>query len=126
MHPQTPCCHNPQCPARVQVGRGNMRVRSQVEPRSRCTMCGQTFAATQKTPFYRWRTAADVVTVVRTLVCHGCPIQAMVAACGLDERTVPARVSRASPHGQYVHQHVVQQGHVDLQHVQADEFWVQL
>ena len=64
MHPQTPCCHNPQCPARVQVGQGNMRVHSQAEQRYRCTMCGQTFAATQKTPFYRWRTAADVVTLV--------------------------------------------------------------
>jgi transposase-like protein len=126
MNAQTQFCHNPQCPARGQVGRGNIRVHSQAEQRYRCTMCGQTFAATKETPFYRLRTAADLVTVVLTLVCHGCPIQAIVAAFGLDERTVAAWVSRAGQHGQQVHQHVVQQGHVDLQHVQADELWVKL
>jgi hypothetical protein len=39
---------------------------------------------------------------------------------------VAAWVTRAGQHGQQVHQHVVQQGHVDLQHVQADELWVKL
>ena len=126
MNPQTPFCHNPQCPARGQRGQGNIRVHSQVEQRYRCTTCSQTFAATKGTPFYRLRTAADLVTVVLTLVCHGCPIQAIVAAFGLDERTVAAWVTRAGQHCQQVHQHVVQQGHVDLQHVQADELWVKL
>jgi hypothetical protein len=32
--------------------------------------------------------AAGLLTVVLTLLCHGCPIQAIVAAFGLDERTV--------------------------------------
>jgi hypothetical protein len=101
-------------------------VHSQIEQRYRCTTCGQTFAATKGTPFYRLRTAADLVTVVLTLVCHGCPIQAIVAAFGLDERTVAVWVTRAGQHCQQVHQHVVQQGHVDLQHVQADELSVKL
>jgi hypothetical protein len=101
-------------------------VHSQIEQRYRCTTCGQTFAATKGTPFYRLRMAADLVTVVLTLVCHGCPIQASVAAFGLDERTVAAWVTRAGQHCQQVHQHVIQQGHVDLQHVQADELWVKL
>jgi transposase-like protein len=35
-------------------------------------------------------------------------------------------VTRAGQHCQRVHQHVVQQGRVDLQHVQADELWVKL
>jgi transposase-like protein len=126
MNPQTQFCHNPQCPARGQRGQGNIRVHSPIAQRYRCTTCGQTFAATKGTPFYRLRTAADLVTVVLTLVCHGCPIQAIVAAFGLDERTVAAWVTRAGQHGQQVHQHVVQQGHVDLQHVQADELWVKL
>jgi transposase-like protein len=126
MNPQTQFCHNSQCPARGQRGQGNIRVHSPIEQRYRCTTCGQTFAATKGTPFYRLRTAADLVTVVLTLVCHGCPIQAIVAAFGLDERTVAAWVTRAGQHGQQVHQHVVQQGHVDLQHVQADELWVKL
>jgi transposase-like protein len=126
MHPQTPFCHNPQCPARGQRGQGNIRMHSQIEPRYRCTTCGPTFAATKGTPFYRLRTPADVVTVVLTLVCHGCPIQAIVAAFGLDERTVAAWVTRAGQHCPQRHQHVVQQRHVARQHVQADELWVKL
>ena len=126
MHPQTPFCHNPDCRARGQVGQGNIRVHSQAEQRYRCTTCGQTFAAPTGTPFYRWRTAADLVTLVLTWLSHGCPTQAIVAALGLDERTVAAWWVRAGHHCQQVHQHVIQQGQVDLQHVQADELWVKL
>jgi transposase-like protein len=126
MNPQSQFCHNPQCPARGQRGQGNMRVHSHTEPRYRCRICGQTFAATTGTPFYRLHTAVDLVTIVVTLLCHGCPIQAVVAAFGLDERTVAAWLARAGQHGQQLHQHVVQQGQVDLPHVQADELWVKL
>src|SRR5262245_28361573 len=126
MNPQTQFCHNPDCRARGQVGQGNIHVHSQTEQRYRCTTCGQTFAATTATPFYRLRTAADVVTLVLTLLRHGGPTQAIVAAFGVDARTVAAWVTRAGPHGQRVQQHVVQHGQVDLQHVQADERWVKL
>lgn len=126
MNPQTQCCHNPDCRARGQVGQGNMGVHSRAEQRYRCATCGQTFAATQGTPFYRLRTAAALVTLVLTLLCHGCPTQAIVAAFGLDERTVAAWLTRAGQHCQQGQQHVVQQGQVDLQHVQADELWVKL
>jgi transposase-like protein len=108
MNPQTQCCHNPQCPARGQVGQRHMRGHSQAEQRYRCTTCGQTFAATKETPFYRWRTAADVVTLVLTLLSHGCPTQAIVAAFGVDERTVAAWLTRAGQHCERVHPHVVQ------------------
>jgi transposase-like protein len=101
-------------------------VHSQTEQRYRCTSCGQTFTATKGTPFYRLRTAADVVTLVLTLLSHGCPTQAIVAAFGLDERTVAAWLIRAGQHCQQVQPHVVQQGQVALQHVQADELWVKL
>jgi transposase-like protein len=93
MNPQTPFCHNPACPARGRVGQGNIRAHSLVEQRSRCSICGQTFAATKGTPFYRLRTAADLVTIVLTLRWHGCPLQAIMAAFGLDERTVTAWVA---------------------------------
>jgi transposase-like protein len=126
MNPQRQFCHNLQCRARGQVGQGNIRVHSQAEQRYRCTTCRRTFAATKGTPFYRLRTAGDLVTLVLTLLCHGCPLQAIVAAFGLDERTVAAWVTHAGQHCQQVHQHVVQQGRVDLQHVQADELWVKL
>ena len=126
MNPQAQFCHNPDCRARGQVGQGNMRVHSRAEQRYQCLMCRQTFAATKGTPFYRLRTAADVVTVVLTLLSHGCPIQAIVTAFGIDERTVASWLTRAGQHCQQVHQHLVQQGQVDLQHVQADELWVKL
>jgi transposase-like protein len=126
MNSQAPCCHHPQCPARGQRGQGNIRVHSQVEPRYRGRTCGQTCAATKGTPFYRWPTAMDLVTLVLTRLCHGCPIHAMVAAFGLDERTVAAWLARAGRHGQPVHAPVVQQGQVDVPHVQADEWWVKL
>jgi transposase-like protein len=64
--------------------------------------------------------------LVLTLVCHGCPTQAIVAAFGLDERTVAAWLARGGGHGERVHEYLVQQGQVDLQHVQADELWVKL
>jgi transposase-like protein len=81
---------------------------SHVGQRYRGTSCRQTLAATKGTPFYRLRTAADLVTVVLTLLSHSCPIQAIVAA--FDERTVATWLMRAGQHCQQVHQHVVQQG----------------
>ena len=89
-----------------------------------CHTCGRTFAATTGTAFYRLRTTADLVTMVLTLLSHGCPPPAIVAAFGLDERTVAAWLARAGSHCQPVHAHLVQQGHGDLQQVQADELWV--
>ena len=109
MDPQAQFCHNPDCPARGQLGLGNIRVHSRKERRYRCTTCGRTFAATRDTPFYRLKKPTDLVTIVLTLLCHGCPLQAIVAAFGLDERTVAAWRDRAGRHGQHFHeQHVLQ------------------
>ncbi len=107
MHPETPFCHNPQCPAGGHMGQGNIRVHSQAQQRYRCTPCDQTFAATKDTPFYRLRTAADVVMFVLTWLSHGGPTQAIVAAFGVDERTLAAWLTCAGQHGQRVHQQVV-------------------
>ncbi len=126
MDPQTQFCPTPDCPARGQRGQGNSRVQSQRERRSRWTTCGRTVAATTGTPFFRVKHAADLVTLVLTVLCYGCPLQAIVAAVGLDERTVAAWQARAGQHCQHVHEHLVQQGQVDLGHVQADELWVKL
>ena len=126
MNPMMQFCHNLDCPARGQMGQGNITIHSQKEQRYRCTTCGKTFAATSGTPFYRLRSAFDLITIVLTLLTHGCPTQAIVAAFGLDERTVTAWLQRAGQHAQQVHQHLVYQGQVDLGHVQADEVWVKL
>jgi transposase-like protein len=121
MDPHTRFCHNPDCPARGQLGRGNVRIHSRAERRYRCTTCGRTFAETRGTPLYRLKKTTDLVTIVLTLLCHGCPIQAIVAAFGLDERTIAAWRDRAGRHGRQVHEHYVLRGRVDLGHVQADE-----
>jgi hypothetical protein len=68
----------------------------------------------------------DLVTLVLTLLCHGCPRQAIVAAYGLDERTVADWQQRAGRHSRRFHERHVQQGRVDVQHVQADELWVKV
>jgi transposase-like protein len=95
MDPRQQFCHNATCSAGGQVGQGNIGVHSRAEQRYVCHTCGRTFAATTGTAFYRLRTAADLVTVVLTLLSHGCPPQAIVAAFGLDERTVARWLARA-------------------------------
>ncbi len=82
------------------------------------------FAATIETPFYRLHKPVELAVLVLTLLCHGCPTQAIVAAFGLDERTVARWFSEAGRHCQRVHEHLVEQGQLDVQHVQADELWV--
>src|SRR4051795_11437762 len=124
MDPQSQSCHNPDCTARGRPGLGNITVHSRKERRYRCSTCGRTFAATRDTPFYRLKKSADLVTLVITLLCHGCPVQAIVAAFGLDERTVADWRDRAGRHGQRFHEHHVLRGQVELGHVQADELYV--
>lgn len=124
--PSTQFCHNLECSARGKVGEGNIVIHSAKERRYKCNVCGDTFVATKDTPLYRLHKAADLMIIVVTLLSHGCPVQAIVAAFGLDERTVANWQARAGQHCQRVHEHIVQQGHVDLQHVQADELWVRM
>lgn len=126
MDPQTQFCHNPDCPARGEAGEGQIGVHSQKERRYLCNTCAKTFAATTGTLFYRLHTAMEVVTIVVTLLSHGCPIQAIVAAFGFDERTVARWFAAAGNHCQKLHEHLLEQGKVNLQQVQADELWVKL
>ncbi|MBU0496294.1 MAG: DDE-type integrase/transposase/recombinase [Chloroflexi bacterium] len=75
--------------------------------------------------FYRLRTAKDVVVIVLTLLAFGCPVQAIVMAFGLDERTVVSWQERGGQHCHQVHQHWVVQPR-DLGQVQADEIRVKV
>lgn len=70
------------------------------------------------------RKPKTLIVIVVTLLAYGCPIQAIVQAFGLDERTVAKWRDRASKHCQQIHQAVVQQGRLDLVQVQADEIRV--
>jgi IS1 family transposase len=67
------------------------------------------------------RTPTELVVIVVILLSYGCPIQAIVHAYGLDERTVADWQKRAGQHCQQVHHAIVEQGKVDTHHVQADE-----
>jgi IS1 family transposase len=70
------------------------------------------------------RKPTELIVIVVTLLAFGCPVQAIVQAYGLDERTVASWRDRAGKHCQQVHQAVIEQGHLDLIHVQADEIRV--
>lgn len=70
------------------------------------------------------RKPTELIIIVVTLLSYGCPIQAIVHAFGLDERTVAKWRDRAGAHCQQVHQHLVEQEQLDLTHVQADEIRV--
>lgn len=123
MDPTTVCCPNVACPARGQAGQRHIRIHSRQDRRFLCTECHQTFTATKGTAFYRLRASAETVTRVVTRMAHGCPLQAIVVACGLDERTVASWLGRAGVQGQAVPQHLVEQPR-DLGEVQADEIRV--
>lgn len=70
------------------------------------------------------RKPIELVIIVVTLLSYGCPVQAIVQAFGLDERTVAEWRDRAGQHCQKVHEAIVEQGQLDLVHVQADEIRV--
>lgn len=70
------------------------------------------------------RKPTELIVIVVTLVAYGCPIQAIVHAYGLDERTIASWRDRAGRHCQQVHQALVEQGSLDLGQVQADEIRV--
>jgi hypothetical protein len=101
MKPQTVWCPNMDCPARGQLGQGNVGVHSQKERRYHCRVCGKTFGARSGTIFHRRRTDAALITLVITLVSW-------------------AWLEAAGVHAEAVHQEQVVQPR-DLGQVQADE-----
>lgn len=126
MNPRTQFCHNRGCWAYGRRGEGHVVIHSRREQRYQCKRCARTFSATAGTALYRAHKAADVVVQVVTLLAHGCPPQAIVAAFGWDERTVARYQREAGAHCRRVHEHVVQAGRVALGQVQADELRVRV
>jgi transposase-like protein len=126
VNPHQVFCHNPACSASGKTGRGNITVHSLKEARYRCSLCGDTFTATKGTALYRLRTPPETVALVVALLCHGCPLQAIVAAFGFDERTVARWQRAAGQQCQRFHEHWVSRHPVAVGHVQADELWVKV
>ena len=117
-------CPNEDCCARGKIGEGNMVIHERARPRYRCKTCGKTFSAYQGTMFEGLRKPKSLIVIVVTLLTYGCPVQAIVHALDLDERTVAAWRDRAGVQCQKVHEAIVEQGKLDLVHVQADEIRV--
>ena len=124
MDPQTVFCPNVDCPASGQREAGNIVSHGRKRRRYKCTRCGQTFSDRAGTMFAGLRSNPTLIVTVVTLLAYGCPIQAIVQAYGLDERTVADWRDRAGQQCEAVHQAVVAQGNLEVGHVQADEIRV--
>lgn len=123
MNPQDIFCPNLECPAKGQRGQGNIGIHSQKERRYICRVCRKTFSERKGTAFYWLHSPVELVTVVITLLAYGCPLQAIVVAFHLDERTVLNWQARAGQQCEQVHEQLVQQPR-DLGQVQLDELRV--
>lgn len=85
-------CPNEECRARGKVGQGNIVVHGRIRPRYQCKTCGgRTFSARAGTALEGLRKPTELIVIVITLLAYGCPLQA-----------------------------IVEQGKLDLMHVQAD------
>ena len=106
------------------MGEGNIGVHSQQEGRYICHCCDKTFSESKGTALYGIKKSKEEFVKVVTLLANGCPIQAIVAAFGMDERTVRSWMEKAGLHCQEVHEHFMEQSLMDLGQVQADEIKV--
>ena len=91
-------CPNLDCVARGHIGQGNIVSHGKARARYRCKSCGKTFSAQAGTMFEGLRKPKALIVIAVTLLAYGCPIQAIVQAFGLDERTVASWRDRAGKH----------------------------
>jgi hypothetical protein len=114
MDPHQQWCHNRRCRAYGRLGEGHVLIHSQKERRYRCKRWGRTFSETKDTALYRMHKPRWLVIAVVTLLAYGCPVQAIVAAFGLDERTVARWQRESGVQCRRVHQHLIEAGRVAL------------
>jgi transposase-like protein len=124
MNPEAQFCLNSACHASGERGLGNISVHSRKNQRYKCSCCGKTFTESKGTAVYGLKKPIDLFVLVVTLLVNGCPPQAIVAAFGLDRRTVANWQKRAGEQSRQVHEHVIGQRQLDLGQVQADEIKV--
>ncbi len=126
MHPHALFCRNIDCPSRGLRNQGNIRVHDSLKQRYRCRTCNKTFRITDGTLFHGKKYPPETITRVITLLSLGCPLQAIVQAFEIDERTVQRWREEAGEHCQAFHEVQVTKQTMDLQQVQADEMYVKL
>jgi len=119
-------CPNLECESRGQIGQGNIVSHGSKRPRYKCKTCGKTFSARAGTALEGIRYSEDDYVKVMTLLAYGTPTQAIVHAFQIDERTVAKWRDRAGIHCEAVHKEKIEQGLLDLIHVQADEIWLKM
>jgi hypothetical protein len=90
-----------------------MTIHEKQRRRSRCTVWTQTCSERRGTLFFGLRKPIELIVIVVTLVADGCPVQAMVQACGRDERTAADWRDRAGERCQRLHEAIVEQGRLD-------------
>ena len=126
MDPTQVCCPTEACPARGPGGNGSITVHRRQQARSRCTGCAKTFRARRGTMCSWQQTPVDMLVLVVTLLAHGCPVRAMVAAFGVTAETVRTWAAEAGVHGAQVHRHLVLGACWSLRHGHADEMRVRM
>ena len=117
MRPELAVC--PCCGGEDRIG-----VHSRTDRRFRCHDCGRTFSETNGTPLYNLKYPIWLVLVVLTLLSHGCPVKAIVAAFKTDERTVMDWLRKAGRHGKCIQEWLTSEGDLKLEQVQADELCI--
>lgn len=118
MRPELVVCPKSDCGASDRIG-----VHSHAKRQYICHACGKTFAETTGTMLYGLKHPTWLVLLVVALLAYGCPLQAIVLAFGLDERTVADWQLKAGRHAKLVQTEVVCNGKLDLGQVQADELY---
>src|SRR5881392_2841481 len=107
-------CSNSAWCARGKMGEGNITIHDRKRQRYRCKTCKQTFSARRGSMFEGLRKPMELIVIVVTLLAFGCPVQAIVQAFKLDERTVASWRDRAGAQCQRVQEAVVQSGTLSL------------
>ncbi len=109
----------PQCGKEEHIG-----IHSYKERRYICYECNKTFSETNGTIFYQAHYPIWVILLTITLLANGCPLQAIVTAFYIDERTIANWQKKAGKFSKKVQEAVVCNGKVELGQVQADELCV--
>src|SRR5438067_13861092 len=103
-------CPNEACSARGQKAQGNIIIHDRKRQRYRCKVCKRNWSSRRGTMLEGLRKPMDLILIVVTLLSYGCPVQALVHAFGLDERTVADWRVRAGSICLRVHQVMLGQG----------------
>ncbi len=99
-------------------------IHSQKERRFKCCACQRTFAESRGTLLFNKRYPNWVILLVLGLLAGGCPVQAIVTAFYIDEKTVASWQLEAGQHAQQVQAEKVCCGQLAGEQIQSDEMWV--